>query len=90
MLARVVKSAGESCPGGYRTFFQGVDDSKAGYWNVSCGASSDRMVTIASDSSTKVLSCAVMDALARKKSCWIDWGSSPGAAKYAGLICAAV
>lgn len=63
-LAMSVASAGFPCVG-VDTFFQGMSDEGAAFWNVSCTNGQKYVVQIMPDAggSTRVLSCLIMEAI---------------------------
>jgi hypothetical protein len=65
-LAQVVASADEPCATATRTFLQGLDQKKNAIWNVTCDNGRSYSVTVNNDSrgSTRVLSCAMLAAVA--------------------------
>jgi hypothetical protein len=60
-LARIVQSAGDSCPSATRTFLQGSSRKHGEFWNVQCSSGSAYVVQIKNDAggSTSILDCAV-------------------------------
>ncbi len=61
VLTGVVNSAGFSCGRVTVSFYKGVDKDDGAYWDVACTNGISYTVQITSDSSTKVISCALMN-----------------------------
>lgn len=60
-----LKNSGEDCGSVTRNFFQGFDQSRNAFWNVSCSNKKSYVIKINNDSvgSTKIMSCAVLKAV---------------------------
>lgn len=64
VLARLVRSGGESCSSVSRTYFQGSDRSGAAFWNVQCAGGKAWSILIRNDAagSARLLDCEALQA----------------------------
>lgn len=71
MFQKLLAGGGEDCSSVSRTFYQGRTPEGQAFWNVECRGATSWTVSVAADAegSTRVLSCSVMEAVA-KVPCW--------------------
>lgn len=62
-LSSVVELNGEACGGGEGTFFQGVDEDRAAYWNLACSNGSNYSIKIEPDANgtSTILECNFLE-----------------------------
>ena len=64
VLARIVRSGGESCSSVTRSYFQGSDRTGAAFWNVQCAGGKSWSILIRNDAtgSARLLDCEALEA----------------------------
>jgi len=71
LLATLLRNSGERCPAATRNFYRGLDADNAAIWTVHCASGKDWEIAVEQDGKTKLLDCAFMDMLEKKRgSCW--------------------